>query len=99
MDLSDQIAGQTPHPLDGQSDPNRLKPNGQATKPTLNRPFADHMTGSANRTPQILCLLTDCKNHFAALIATTNIFVAMNTKSMVQETGGHDGLPSALMFG
>jgi hypothetical protein len=99
MDLPDQIAGQTPDPLDGQSDPNRLKADGQATKPALNRPFADHMPGSANRTPQMLCLLTDGKNHFAALIAATNIFVAMNTKTMVQKTGGHDGLPSALMFG
>jgi hypothetical protein len=99
MDLPDQIAGPAPDTLDGQSNPDRLKANGQGAKPTLNRAFKDYMTGSANRTSQILSFLTDCKDHFAALIASTNIFIAMNTETMIQKTGGHDRLPSELMFG
>jgi len=99
MNLPDQVAGQTPHTLDGQSDPHRLQPNGQGTKSTLDRASAHYLAGSANRTPQIFASLMDCKNHLAALIAATNIIIAMNTETMIQKTGGHDGLPSALMFG
>jgi hypothetical protein len=98
MDLPDHIAGQAPNTLDGQSNPNRLKTNGQGTKPALNRTPTDNMTGSAGRTPQVFLFLPDSKNHFAALIAGANIVIAMNTETMIQKTGGHDELPSALMF-
>jgi len=99
MDLPDQVARLAPDTLDSHRNPNRLMPNGQGTKPTLNRSSTHYMTASANRTPQIFSFLTDCKNHLAALIAGANIVIAMNTETVIQKTGGHQGLPSALMFG
>jgi hypothetical protein len=98
-DLPDHMATQAPDALDGYNNPYRLEANGQTAEPALNRSPTDNMTRSANGTSQIFSSLTDCKDHFAALIAGANIFIAMNTETVIQKTGGHDELPSALMFG
>ena len=33
------------------------------------------------------------------LFILISLIIVTNTETMIQKTGGHDGLPSALMFG
>jgi len=79
--------------VDGQDHPYRLGADRDRSKATEDLALADQISGPAGRTPKPREIFTDSEDHFAPLIEGMLISVAPYPESMVQKTGGHDGVP------
>jgi hypothetical protein len=97
--LSYQLAGGTPYPLDRQNNPYGFIANRKAAEPTFNFSSTNHLPAAADGASNMVGSHFHGKENMTIDVISTEVTIATKAESMVQKAGGHEGLLFSGCFG